>query len=343
MKDTVYAFALHPNIELQYYEPLNFIKPWTWNNRLHDKLIVIDQQYAIIGGRNIADKYFVEEGEKTAVKDRDVLIINSNQHSSDKSVISQMKTYFNELWTHDFSKPAIGKLSARQQQKGEKHTKQLLEEREQLVSTYPAIFDPNTNWQQQSIPTKKISFIHNPIQRMNKEPWIWSEITNILKTVESSFVAESPYVIPTKSMLKHLEDIPIPMKNGTIMTNSLTSTPNPLAYSGHVRHIDKIINNDLDLLEYRGLDSVHGKTYIFDNRLSMIGSFNLDARSSYLSTESMVVIDSPEFADQLNKRMETRFSEKVITTKKTVNNDSSIKKFFLKVLSYITVFYQHLL
>src|SRR5690625_992430 len=28
MKDTVYAFTQHPNIELKYYEPLNLLAPW---------------------------------------------------------------------------------------------------------------------------------------------------------------------------------------------------------------------------------------------------------------------------------------------------------------------------
>ena len=34
-------------------------------------------------------------------------------------------------------------------------------------------------------------------------------------------------------------------------------------------------------------------SYIFDQRTSIIGSFNLDPRSAFLSTESVVVIDSP--------------------------------------------------
>src|SRR5699024_9208084 len=98
MKDIVYAFTQHPNIELKYYEPLNLLTPWTWNNRLHDKLMIIDQEYAIIGGRNLADKYFIQEKSEDAVKDRDVLIMNTNQQSSDISVIHQMKTYFAALW-----------------------------------------------------------------------------------------------------------------------------------------------------------------------------------------------------------------------------------------------------
>lgn len=343
MKHTVYAFAHHPNIELQYYEPLNLLKPWTWNNRLHDKLIIVDNEYAIIGGRNIGDKYFMHEEQEVAVKDRDVLIINSDQPYLDNSVIADMKTYFNKLWTHEFSKQSIKKLSNRQQQKGINHTEQLLENLHQLATTYPDTFNQTIHWDQISIQTNKVSFIYNPIQRLNKEPWVWSEITNMMENAEDSFTLESPYVIPTKRMLYHLDGVSIPLQNVTIMTNSIASTPNPLAFSGHMRHTEEMISNGFKLLEYKGPHSVHGKTYIFDDRISMIGSFNLDARSSFLSTESMVVIDSIEFTDHLNKQMENRFAESLATPDSDVESAPFIKKLLLKALSYITALYHHLL
>lgn len=107
-------------------------------------------------------------------------------------------------------------------------------------------------------------------------------------------------------MLYHLDHVSVPTENVTIMTNSITSTPNPLAFSGHMRQTEKLISNGFNLLEYTGPHSVHGKTYIFDNRISMIGSFNLDARSSFLSTESMIVIGSTEFAVDQPIRGRTR-------------------------------------
>ena len=35
--------------------------------------------------------------------------------------------------------------------------------------------------------------------------------------------------------------------------------------------------------------------YIFDDSMNVMGSFNLDDRSSYINSEYMVVISSPEF------------------------------------------------
>lgn len=53
LKNVKYALACHPNIEYKLYEPFKILKPRTWNNRLHDKLIIVDKNLVLIGGRNI--------------------------------------------------------------------------------------------------------------------------------------------------------------------------------------------------------------------------------------------------------------------------------------------------
>ena len=56
MSDARFALASHKNIELRYYESVDLLKPWTWHNRLHDKIMTVDRKLSIIGGRNIGDK-----------------------------------------------------------------------------------------------------------------------------------------------------------------------------------------------------------------------------------------------------------------------------------------------
>lgn len=345
LKDAVYSFADHPNVELKYYEPLHLLKPWTWNNRLHDKLIVVDEKFAIIGGRNIGDKYFVKAEQEPFVEDRDVLIIN--QQLSNQSVIHDMKRYFQELWNHDYSEPPIKKVSNGQQKKGQKKSKELLQELNHAKLKQPNLFNRSIDWNDLSIGTEKITFIHNPIQRLNKEPWVWLEINHLMESAKKSIVIESPYVIPTNKMMKYSDQISIPQENITIITNSLTSTPNPLAFSGYLRHVDNIVEKGLNLLEYIGPNSIHGKTYIIDHDKSVIGSFNLDSRSTFLSTESMVIIESTEFADHLYNNMENRVFQNQTAIHTNVEDDnryaSFIKNIFLRALSIVTAFYQHML
>lgn len=352
LKDVQYALIHHPNIEIKFYEPLNLLMPWTWNNRLHDKLLIIDNKYAVIGGRNIGDRYFIQEGQKSATNDRDVLIINTDPKTKEGSVLNQMEGYFNQVWDHPITKVPSVKLSTRQQKKAKEASQQLKQKLENLRKTDEKIFNNFYDWVNMSLPTKKITFIHNPIQRFNKEPWVWYDLTNLMKNSKTCLVIQSPYVIPTKPMLPYLKMLQVPPEKITILTNSLASSANVVAYSGHIKHINGMVKKGMNIWEYQGEDSIHAKTFIFDDRLSAVGAFNVDSRSTFLNTESMVVIDSVEFTEKLEKEMNQYFSKSL----KVAKNESYIedpnlkpgkvswvKSFSIKGLSYITGLFQHLL
>lgn len=352
LKDVQYALINHPNIEIKYYEPLNPLLPWTWNNRFHDKLLIIDNKYAVIGGRNIGNRYFIQEGEKSSTNDRDVLIINTDPKTKEGSVLNQMEGYFNQVWDHPFTKVPFEKLSSRQQKKAKKANQQLKHKLENLRKTDKKIFNNYYDWVKMSLPTKKITFIHNPIQRFNKEPWAWYDLTNLMKNSKKSLVIQSPYVIPTKPMLPYMDTLQVPPEKITILTNSLAASANVVAYSGHIKHINGMVKKGVNIWEYQGPDSIHAKTFIFDDRLSAIGAFNMDSRSTFLNTESMVVIDSVEFTENLEKEMNHYFKKslKVAKDESYIEDPnlkpgkaSWVKSFSIKGLSYITALFQHLL
>lgn len=352
LKDLQYALINHPNIEVKFYEPFNPFLPWTWNNRLHDKILVIDNKYALTGGRNIGNRYFIEEGEKNPTNDRDVLIINTKPETKEHSVLKQMEGYFNEVWDHPITKVPIHKLSTRQQKKAKEATHQLKQKLENLRKTDKKLFNTYYDWVNISLPTKKVTFIHNPIQRFNKEPWAWYDLTNLMKNSKQSLVIQSPYVIPTKPMLPYIDSLQVPPEKTTILTNSIASTANVMAYSGHIKHINGMVKKGINVMEYQGPDSIHAKTFIFDDRLSAIGAFNVDSRSAFLNTESMVVIDSVEFTKNLEKEMDQYFKKslKVAKDEEYVEDPnlkpgkvSWFKSVSIKGLSYVTGLFQHLL
>lgn len=298
LRDVIYAFTNHPNIELKFYEPFNLLKPWTWNNRLHDKFIIVDNKKAIIGGRNIGDKYFAQDHmDIEVVNDRDVLILNMGEESSD-SVILQLKDYFNSVWGHDYSLYPRAGLTNRQREKGDIKLGEIRDRMLAIREESPEIFGNNFDCKANTYPTKNITLIHNPLERI-KEPWVYHELTSLARAAEDSIFIQSPYIIPSRAMVKILDPASIEVKDIDILTNSLYSSPNPFAIAGYMNHRKDIVANSRNLYEYQGDGSIHAKTYIFDKRISAIGSFNFDARSAYLSTETMVIIDSEEFAAHL--------------------------------------------
>ena len=91
MRDVRYVLQLHPNVEYRFYVPLHWLKPWTWNNRLHDKLLIIDNEKAMISGRNMGNRYYLPGYlSEEVTQDRDVMVINTQPERRQYSAGSQM-------------------------------------------------------------------------------------------------------------------------------------------------------------------------------------------------------------------------------------------------------------
>lgn len=353
LKDTIYAFSSHPNIELKFYEPFDFFRPWTWNNILHDKLVIVDDKLAMIGGRNIGDKYFAKEGyKKPTVDDRDVVIVNTDEENPKGSAVWQIKRYFNTLWDHEFSKYPAPALSKSQHRKGQDRIEYLSNYVEEVRQTRPHIFGNNIDWMEISLPTNNITLIHNPLQRLNKEPWCLYEIINLMKEAEHSIFIQSPYVIPTKKMLSPLSTEELMADRIDILTNSLAASPNFLASSGYRKYRKRIIDSGVNVYEFQGPGSIHAKSFIFDDRLSLVGSFNVDPRSAYLSTETMVVIDSEEFAAHLRDAIDDQIANSLLvggdysyqySPKVDAKPVSTLKLWLVRVLSVIVYLFDYML
>ncbi|MGI6439789.1 MAG: phospholipase D-like domain-containing protein [Sphaerochaetaceae bacterium] len=296
---TYEALISHPNIEIKLYEPLNLLKPWTLQNRLHDKFLIVDDVYVLIGGRNIGDKYYLEHYDKPVVEDRDVFILNSDSSKYPQSVLSQFHSYYELLWNHPYSHIKKSRLS---HHKGIEAQQRLVAQLHKTKEEFPQRFKDPIDWEEYALPTNNITLITNPIARFNKEPHILMELDAIASQSDESIYLQSPYIIPTKRMLSYFSDLQ-GSPNLHYITNSARTSPNPFALSGYMKYRNKISKNSASLSEYQGLGSIHAKTYLFDKRLSVVGSFNLDARSSFLSTESMVVIDSVPIAKELITHM----------------------------------------
>ena len=352
LKDAIYGFELHPNIELKLYQPLKLLSPLSWNNRLHDKIIIVDEKLALIGGRNIGDKYFREDFmEDDFVKDRDVLIFKDEFLEDSSSVITDMSNYYNSIWNHEYSKSSIKELKPKQEARAEGFNENLRDGYRKFKDVY---FENlmYTNWYDNTMASDSISFVYNPIGRANKDPWCLRELLNLASQAEKSIFIQSPYIIPSRNMKSKFEQYDIDFKNITMLTNSLSSSPNPLAIAGYSNSKKEIVDSGVKLYEYQGPESIHSKTYIIDDYTSIVGSFNFDARSSYINTESMVVISSDEFADKLKENIQVDLDNSLEVGKdySYIENDnikegevSTFIKIVTKILSKIVFFIEYLL
>jgi putative cardiolipin synthase len=309
-KITYRSLISHPNIRIRFFEPLNILKPWTFNNRLHDKFVIIDDKYLLLGGRNIGDKYYLENYDESIVEDRDILIINTDSNNVSESVIHQFNNYFDSLWNHKYTKEKVIKIAKRQKPAIDKNQQKILTYLEEIREQYPDKFDLDFDWLEHSLPTNKITLITNPIDRFNKEPTILAQIGSLTNLSKERILFQSPYIIFNKHMSKYFSNNFNSAKL-FLLTNSAYSSPNYFAVSGYLKNRAKLAMRAENLYEYYGEGSIHAKTYVFDNKLSMMGSFNLDPRSSFLSTESIIVIDSEEVAEALTQKIELIINQSI--------------------------------
>lgn len=306
--DVAMAMVAHENIEYKSYNKIDLLRPWLANSRLHDKYIISDDRLLLLGGRNIGDKYFDSfDFDGVSSSDRDVLVYNTlqGQANSNSSVLSQVRGYMDEIFAHPLTKCPFKKLSGGQQSKAESAHARLLSSYENLEAIRPDLFSTaKVDWERKTVATNKITLISNPIHGNKKEPIVGYTLSVLAKNAQKSVIMQSPYTVAKAPMLNVFAAIAQNVPQAELITNSMASTPNLPAFSHYISRRKAIAKTGVHIMEYQGRNSIHAKSFLIDGRLCATGSLNLDERSLYLDTETMLVIDSQPFYAQLSSAVD---------------------------------------
>lgn len=311
--DIKLALLNHPNVKFYSYNPLNLLKPWLLNVRMHDKYMIADERIMILGGRNIGDKYFNLSGYTGEVtNDRDVLVYNTSYRGSkgkEKSSILQTREYFESILKVDLTVLNNKKISESKQKEAKAAELQVIAEYEEWRQKEAGLEDVITiaasdrEIQQHTVPTNNVTLIHNPIEGGKKDPWVLYQLLELAKIAEEYIIIQSPYTVVDNSVIKEFHEIGKKEVRFELLTNSLASTPNVPAFSTYLGLRKNLVETGIQIYEIQATASIHGKSLLYDGRISAIGSFNFDERSIYIDTEVMLVIDSEEFASILGNQI----------------------------------------
>ncbi len=93
------------NIEIREFNNFNIFKPLCYTRRMHDKSLIIDSQYLIVGDRNVASGYFdipeTENGHSLpSFQGTDALIAGTKS-------IDEAKLYFEQRWNSKDVQPVV--------------------------------------------------------------------------------------------------------------------------------------------------------------------------------------------------------------------------------------------
>lgn len=306
---TFQAFAGHENVKVKFYNPVRLTRLWTVNYRCHDKYLIIDRQVYLMGGRNTND-LFLGSGENLRQNmDRDVVVYGDGSATAS---INTLLKYFDKIWTLDTNR-AFG-------------TKSETEKRKNASAALTARWDDiehrgqitPIDWEAETIPANGVAILSGDCTAWNKEPILLNTLTALMQEGERNIVLQTPYIICNGAMYDGLkmaaDEITV-----QIITNAPQSGANPWGCADYLNHRKDILESGVSVCEWSGDLSMHTKTILIDDRISLIGSFNWDIRSAYLDTEMMLLVDSSEVNTALREQ-----TDEMICQSKMVEPDGTI-------------------
>lgn len=330
------ALAAFPNVEVRLFNPLpsrasslgtRLLMSLTdfgrINHRMHNKLLIADNSFAVSGGRNIGNEYFMRS---TAANFIDMDVISSGP------IVRQMSEGFDRYWNSSHAWPIerVAPLRTMTREAAQRRFDEIVRTAVPDVPIRPRDVLNKSPVGEQLV-TGKVDrywapatlFIDDPekITRKADEAYIGSVTEGALSVINATrreVVIASPYFIPGP---KGLEEMRACIAKGgriTVVTNSLGATDEPLAYAGYERYRADMLKIGVTIFEIaptlsgrsgrfgdfgKSISRLHAKLAIVDNERFFVGSMNLDHRSAAVNTEIGLVIDSPELVQDYNKLM----------------------------------------
>ena len=313
----------HPNIEVRLFNPFKrrtfrsmelFFGLKRLNHRMHNKAFIVDNAIAIVGGRNIGDSYF-GIGRADNFRDLDLTVVGP--------VVHNISASFDRYWNSKHSVPVSAVIR-------NTFTEQELQERQMELyrwvselDDFPYPIDTTSESVMAKLNELRGDFIWAPALALYDEPDklntysedVMAHMIELGKHKESELLIESAYVIPGP---ENIERTRINNERGIrqrLLTNSLATNDVAAAHAGYAKYRRDLIRNGVEVYELkpdaasekknwsllagRSRASLHTKAGVIDQEVVLVGSFNLDPRSTALNTEIVILVKSAELATKV--------------------------------------------
>ena len=300
-----YVLGEHPNVEIRFYNIPSLLKPWTIHGRMHDKYLLIDDQLVLMGGRNTFDYFLGEYNMKNLSYDRDVLIYNTEYGNGQEngSAVWQVDSYFQDMWSSPYCESVFQKPSSSMEKKLPQAEADLRRHYEEMAAVFGEYMADGYDYAPDTTAIHKATLIWNPTHPLAKEPWIWYQLCELMKQADERVYLHTPYAVFSRDMYEGMKETAEKVPDFKMLLNSVAIGDNFMASSDYIYNKEKILETGVTIYEYNGDHSSHGKSMLIDHDLSLIGSYNLDMRSTYVDTETMLVIHGEEFNRLLEERI----------------------------------------
>lgn len=307
------AFSRQKNVTISIYNPVDFLHPTTLMAAQHAKFLIIDDQYYLLGGRNLNDLFLGTAGPRHN-QDAEIFVVETADAKG--SSLRELESFFEELKTDVRTRPFC---QTKQTAAIRKEEKALHTEQDALRKKYPAAYEKQYDLLKQTVPTNKITLLKTAATPENKPPLLWEQL-NTLAASGKQVKIITPYLMCGQPMYRDLEQLFSKTEKAAILTNAPESGANLIGCSDYLNQKERIWSLGAEVNEYSNQKSLHMKAYLVDDRLAIIGSSNMDMRSVYIDTELMAAVDSPALFQKLEKEYDRMYA-----ASRTVQKDGTYK------------------
>ena len=282
---------------------------------MHNKLFVVDNRMAVVGGRNIGNPYF-GLSKTYNFRDLDVLVMGA--------VVEEISEAFDDYWNADLAYPgsAMSDTATLEElddlrERGESY----LATQEDLLAAYLA---PSSRVGEtlKRLPevmiTGEAHFIQDePVAMGGRELRLVDMLAFISEPSLSELIFVTPYLIPVKGSLEDLTATTARGDTVKLLTGPMGANNHTAAHSHYKKYRRAILATGAELYEFRhdpspamrdvsdvdpiqaGFISLHIKAIVADRRRCFVGSLNLDPRALEINTENGLYIESADFCGPL--------------------------------------------
>ena len=266
----IMALDSHPSIEVRIFNPfanrswklLGFLTDFSRvNHRMHNKLFVMDNTVAIVGGRNIGDHYF---DVHQAVNFRDMDVVAGGP------VVREASGVFDHFWNGPWSVPitALVKRPATEADL-QAATKRV---HDQLAKDpYPYPLDEDVATLKSELTTIFDGFIWasghmifddpNEVKEQGRTVTMTEAFHRRIGRIESEVLIEVPYFVVRDRGLAAVKGLRERGVHIRVLTNSLASNDVLAAHAGHAEKRKELIAEGVELYELRAEPAVKKKSF----------------------------------------------------------------------------------
>jgi phosphatidylserine/phosphatidylglycerophosphate/cardiolipin synthase-like enzyme len=343
----------HANLELKSFNPA-FGKASTqpaefaagilccflrFNQRMHQKLLLVDGRYGITGGRNVDNRYY-DLSTTFNYRDRDVLLVGPETRA--------MAHGFEQHWRHDGSVPAAGLrdvASALDDARGLDLAARLAEVGADAATIAARGRDPayvRREFVDTAFRVGRVEYFADHPSKLFGEPDpdardVSERLAVLIEGASERVTLETPYLVLShraRAAFQKLRD-ERPQVRVRVQTNSLAATDAFYVYAISYKYKRRYLSRyKFQLHEYKPFPAdyaaapvdpesgrirrrqpiplarpgvrrgLHAKAIVLDGAIAVIGTHNFDPRSDRLNTESGLIVWDAPFAQALEQSIE---------------------------------------